>query len=74
MFTKIENSEVLIKTSFGYKVLPLFVRNSTKQVYAKNGQYYIAILVSKITSNAKISWQEINIPENFEKGHLVYNE
>lgn len=71
MFTKIENSEVLIKTSGGYKVLPVFTRNSNDYLYAKNGQMYIALLQSSLTSNSKMTWQEINISVQFEKGNMV---
>lgn len=73
MFTKIENAEVLIKTAGGYKVLPVYVRNSNEYLYAKNGQMYIALLQSSVTSNAKMTWQEINIPVQFEKGNMQYD-
>lgn len=71
MFTKIENAEVLIKISGGYKVLPVFKRNSNSYLYAKNGQIYIALLAQNTTSNAKITWQEININVKYDKGNLI---
>jgi hypothetical protein len=72
MFTKIENAEVLIKCSGGYKVLPVYERDSTKGLFAKNGQMFIALLVSNVTSNAKLSWREINIPVEYEKGNMIH--
>ncbi|AFC21837.1 hypothetical protein GAP32_385 [Cronobacter phage vB_CsaM_GAP32] len=72
MFTKIENAEVLIKTAGGYKVLPVYTRNSNGYLYAKNGQMFIALLNSSVTSNAKMTWQEINIPVKFEKSNMQY--
>ena len=71
MFTKIDNAEVLIKTAGGYKVLNVYTRNSNGYLYAKNGQMYIALLDSSLTSNAKMSWQEISIPVKFEKGNML---
>ena len=71
MFTKIDNAEVLIKTAGGYKVLHVYTRNSNGYLYAKNGQMYIALLDSSLTSNAKMSWQEISIPVKFEKGNML---
>ncbi len=71
MFTKIENAEVLIKTAGGYKVLPVYFRNSNEYLYAKNGQMFIALLNSSVTSNAKMTWQEINIPVQYNKGNMV---
>ena len=70
MFTKIENAEVLIKTSGGFKVLPVYTRNSNNYLYAKNGQMYIALLHNSLTSNAKMTWQEISIEVKFEKGNM----
>ncbi|AQW88918.1 hypothetical protein pEaSNUABM50_00393 [Erwinia phage pEa_SNUABM_50] len=72
MFTKIENAEVLVRTSSGLKVLPLYTRNSNNHVYAKNGAYYIALMSTKLTSNPKITWQEVSIPEQFEKSYMTY--
>lgn len=72
MFTKIDNAEVLIKTSGGYKVLPVYTRNSNGYLYAKNGQMYIALLNSSITSNTKMTWQEISIPVQFDKGNMQH--
>ena len=74
MFTKIENAEVLIKTTGGYKVLPVYKRNSNGYLYAKNGQMYIALLNSSLTSNSKMSWQEISISVQFDKGNMVHAE
>lgn len=72
MFTKIEEAEVLIKISGGYKVLPVYSRNSNGYLYAKNGQVYIALLNRSVTSNSKITWQEINIDIDFDKGNMVH--
>jgi hypothetical protein len=72
MFTKIENAEVLVQISGGYKVLPVFKRNSTGNLFAKNGQTYIALLVSNVTSNSKIMWREINIDVEFSQGNMVH--
>lgn len=72
MFTKIENAEVLIKCTGGYKVLPVYERNSTKCLFAKNGQMFIALLVSNVTSNAKLTWREINIPVEYQQGNMVH--
>lgn len=71
MFTKIDDAEVLIRISGGYKVLPVYTRNSNDYLYAKNGQIYIALLTNSVTSNSKIMWQEINIPVEFEKGNMI---
>lgn len=72
MFTQLKESSVLIKTTSGYKELDLFVRNSTGHVYAKHGQYYIALLKGGITSNAKISWTELDgLSEMYDNYHLI---
>ena len=66
-------AQVMVKTSSGYKVLDLFVRNSTGQVYAKNGQYFICLMRSNITSNSNICWTELDgIDEVYDKGYLTY--
>lgn len=71
MFTKIENAKVLIKSKQGYKVLELYKMHDESTVFAKNGQYYIAILVSGVTSNANLTWTKLSgISENFVKGRL----
>lgn len=74
MFTKLEDKKVLIKTKLGYKVLDLYVRNSNNQVHAKNGQYFIALMNSNLTSNANITWQEIDVPEVYKGNCLVYTQ
>lgn len=75
MFTKIENSEVLIKINGGYKVLPLYKRNSNNQIFAKNGQTYVSLMANGVTSNAKYNWIEIDMsmPHSyvFEKSLMV---
>ncbi|ELL7856256.1 hypothetical protein RXY88_001376 [Salmonella enterica] len=66
-------AEVMVKTTSGYKVLPLYVRESNGHVYAKNGQFYIALMKQSITSNSKITWVELDgLDEVYEKCYLVY--
>lgn len=66
-------AQVMVKTTSGYKVLDLCVRNSTGQVYAKNGQYYICLMRSGLTSNSKITWSELDgIEEVYDKNYLTH--
>lgn len=66
-------AEVMVKTSSGYKVLALYVRNSTGHLYAKNGAFFISLMRSGITSNAKITWTEISgVDEMYDRSYLTY--
>lgn len=69
----LHSAKVMVKTTSGYKVLPLYVRESNGHVYAKNGQFYIALMQQSITSNSKITWVELDgLDEVYEKCYLVY--
>ena len=66
-------AQVLVKTTSGYKILDLYVRDSTGTVFAKNGSYLIALMSNGITSNAKITWTELDgIEELYDKCNLSY--
>lgn len=57
MFECIKDGKVLVKHKLGYKELDLYKRNDA--LYAKNGQFYIALLSSGVTSNSSYTWIEI---------------
>lgn len=66
-------AQVMVKTSSGIKVLDLYIRNSNGWVYAKNGQYFISLMKSGITSNSKITWVELDgMEEVYDKCYLTY--
>lgn len=68
-----DHAQVMVKTSSGHKVLDLYVRNSNGQLYAKNGQYFICLMRSGVTSNSKITWVELDgIDEVYDKCYLTY--
>ena len=66
-------AQVMVKITSGYKVLDLYVRDSNGHVYAKNGQYFICLMKSSITSNSKITWVELDgIEEVYNKSYLSF--
>lgn len=66
-------AQVLVKTTVGYKPLDLYVRDSTGQVFAKNGSYLIALMRSGLTTNSKITWKELDgIDEIYDNNNLTY--
>lgn len=74
MFIEIENSQILVRNRNGCKVLSLFLLEDTNKVYAKNGNYYIAILSNNVCSATNLTWVKIKgIDEEYENNHLVYN-
>lgn len=66
-------AQVMVKTTSGNKVLDLYVRNSNGLVYARNGQYFICLMNSSLTSNSKITWVELDgLDEIYDKCYLTY--
>lgn len=66
-------AKVMVKTTSGYKVLDLYTLNSNGHIYAKNGQYYICLMRSGLTSNSKITWTELDgIDEVYDKNYLTH--
>ena len=57
MFEIIKDATVLVKHKLGYKELAVYKREDS--LYAKNGQFYIALLSSGVTSNSSYNWVEI---------------
>lgn len=66
-------AEVMVKTSSGYKVLALYVRDSTGHLYAKNGAFFISLMHGGLTSNSKVTWSELSgVDEMYDRSYLTY--
>lgn len=74
MFTEIPDAKILVRNRSGCKVLDLYLLDDTNHVYAKNGQYYVAILSNNLTSTSTLTWVKLQgIDEKIVMNRLVYD-